>query len=115
MALYAHYLYCGLWTGSVHVWNCGELHDNAIYEEPDRALQGHDRAVRAMVVHQGHLFTGSEDGLMCVWSVPKHELIKVVKVGHPVLALSIYKDHVFVNGKQEGVAAFYTTGAATSI
>ena len=45
----------------------------------------------------------SDDGSVKVWRLPTCEQITTLKVGHPVTALTLFRDNVFVNGKELGL------------
>lgn len=53
------WIFCGLWNGNIRAFS---------QDGTDIQLQGHTKAVRAMLIHEGILITGGQDETIRLWS-----------------------------------------------
>ena len=68
------FLCCGLWNGSIHIWNIATLREEKI-------LSGHKRVVCALVSWKQWLISASSDHLIMAWNIRTGDCEQVLR-GH---------------------------------
>ena len=104
LSVWNGFVCCGLWNGSISVWNTSTLKE-------ERSLTGHNRVVCTLVSWKKWIISGSSDCTIMVWDMHTGTCEKVLR-GHSggVNALAICRDWLLSTSDDSTVKAWKISG-----